>query len=48
MDDEAEMADPDCPGCRGGDKVPAEVDYWRCPVCDTEWFDLEADGGAGE
>lgn len=36
---EDEMASDDCPGCRGGDKVPANADYWRCPVCDAEWFD---------
>lgn len=32
-------ADPDCTGCGGGDKVPADEDYWRCPKCDAEWFE---------
>ena len=36
MEDE-EFASNDCPGCGGGDKVPAGADYWCCPVCDTEW-----------
>lgn len=35
-------ADPDCEGCGGGDKVPA-FEYWRCPVCDTEWPEDELD-----
>jgi len=45
-----DMADPDCRGCGGGDKVPAGSDYWCCPVCDTEWHgDDEAPAeGAGE
>ena len=32
-------ADADCPGCGGGDKVPFDADYWRCPTCDAEWFE---------
>lgn len=40
MEDEEDdgMAQEDCPGCGGGDKVPDDVDYWRCPVCDAEWY----------
>lgn len=34
------MYDDICPGCGDGDKVPAKG-YWRCPVCDAEWFDEE-------
>lgn len=30
------MADEQCPGCRGGDKVPPG-EYFHCPVCDAEW-----------
>jgi len=37
-EDDIEMADPECEGCGGGDKVPANVDYWRCPKCDAEWY----------
>lgn len=33
-----------CRGCGDGDKVPAEG-YWRCPVCDAEWWDEEDDDG---
>jgi len=35
-DDPEHYADPECPGCAGGDNAPAFV-YWRCPVCDSEW-----------
>ena len=38
-----DFADPNCPGCRGGDKVPAHEPVWRCPVCDAEWHDYDAD-----
>jgi hypothetical protein len=40
--DPDDLADPDCPGCRGGDKVPA-FEYWRCPVCDAEWLEEDLD-----
>lgn len=36
------LADPECRGCGGGDKVPADVEYWCCPVCDAEWHGEEA------
>jgi ribosomal protein L37AE/L43A len=39
VDEDDGMADHDCPGCQGGDKVPANADYWRCPVCDAEWYE---------
>lgn len=29
-----------CPGCRGGDKVPAKG-YFLCPICDAEWHEEE-------
>jgi rubrerythrin len=31
----------DCLGCQGGDKWPADEAVWRCPVCDTEYQDIE-------
>lgn len=38
--DENEDREP-CRGCGDGDKVPAILPegYWRCPVCDAEWYD---------
>ena len=35
------MDDPDydCSGCGGGDKWPIGEDYFRCPVCDTEFYE---------
>jgi hypothetical protein len=42
VDDPEKFADPDCPGCQGGDKAPA-WGYWRCPVCDAEWEDEDSD-----
>ena len=40
-DNEAEQKQP-CEGCGDGEKVPAKG-YFRCPVCDTEWFDEDED-----
>ena len=36
----------DCPGCMGGDKWPVSESVWRCPVCDTEYFDTDESDGA--
>jgi len=36
-EDANRYADPDCPGCRGGDAVPADAEYFLCPVCNAEW-----------
>lgn len=36
-----DYANDDCEGCKGGDKVPAGSSYWRCPVCDAEWYGEE-------
>ncbi len=35
-------ADDECPTCRDGDAVPAKG-YWRCPKCDAEWGEGDAD-----
>jgi hypothetical protein len=35
----------DCPGCQGGDKWPVDEPVWRCPVCDTEYWDDDAENG---
>lgn len=32
-----EYADPDCPGCGGGDKWPVGEQEWRCPICYSEY-----------
>ena len=32
-----------CPGCAGGDKWPIAESIWRCPVCDTEYYDNGVD-----
>jgi ribosomal protein L37AE/L43A len=34
--------DYDCPGCQGGEKWPVSESVWRCPVCDTEFYDTDA------
>lgn len=39
-EDRKTKEDEPCPGCGDGDKVPHR-DYWRCPVCDAEWYDEE-------
>ena len=43
FDDGTSDEDPpyDCEGCRGGDRWPADADVWRCPVCDTEYWQEE-------
>ena len=54
-DDDDNQPNWDCPGCQGGDKWPVSEEVWRCPVCDTEYYDCDAarpgsspaaDGGA--
>ena len=42
VDETEKQPDPDCEGCSGGDAVPA-AGYWRCPRCDTEWYDEDGD-----
>jgi len=34
------FADSECEGCGGGEKVPAG-EYFRCPVCDSEWPEVD-------
>lgn len=37
---EAMNKEPECEVCRNGDLVPTMPDnYWRCPSCDSEWWD---------
>lgn len=36
-----DFASPDCSGCGGGEKVPANVD-WNCPVCGAQWYSDES------
>ena len=36
-------SDTECGGCQGGDKWPVAESYWRCPWCDTEYYDNDED-----